>query len=364
LAPNDHASQDDAALAACELVYPAAGHRGHYSSSTTQAGDAGVSSRACNGFVAAARNSCGKGGTLSRRAERAKFQFDKQGKPMRVVLVALALTVLFAAPVRGHEPAGTLQQIAKTGKFRIGFRESSPPMSFLDKSGNPAGYSIDLCKRIATGVKNKIGKEVTVEYVPVTSKNRFDALVKNKIDILCGPTTKTLSRAKRVGFTQLTFVTGTSFMTMPGKEIREVTGFNGKKIGVSRATTTEKVLTKLLKESLTDAEVVLFNSTPEGVEALKRGEIDAFFSDQVVLMGVAMTSEDKLAISSAIFSFEPFALAVRRDDDEFRLVADEVLSHLYRSGLILEIYNQWFSRFSKQRPPIFDALYQLNATPE
>lgn len=283
---------------------------------------------------------------------------------MRVVLVALALTVLFAAPVRGHEPAGTLQQIAKTGKFRIGFRESSPPMSFLDKDGNPAGYSIDLCKRIAIGVKNKIGKEVTVEYVPVTSKNRFDALVNNKIDILCGPTTKNLSRSARVGFTQLTFVTGTSFMTLPGKEIHDIAGFNGKKVGVARATTTENVVRKLLKESLSDAKVVLVNTTPEGLEALKSGEIDAFFSDQVVLMGVAMTSDDKIAIASAVFSYEPFALAIRRNDDDFRLVADSVLSQLYRSRLILEMYNRWFSRFSKKRPPIFDALYQLNSTPE
>jgi glutamate/aspartate transport system substrate-binding protein len=283
---------------------------------------------------------------------------------MRMILVALTLTVLIAAPVQNVEAAGTLQQIAKTGKFRIGFRDSSPPMSFLDKDGKPTGYSVELCKRIATGIKNKIGKEVTVEYVPVTAKTRFDALVENKIDILCGPTTKTLSRGERVDFTQLTFVTGASLMTLAGKEIRNVSGFEGKKIGVSRATTTETELRAMLKQTLTGAEIVLVNSTTEGVEALKSGKIDAFSADQVVLMGVAMTSGEKFAIASDVFSYEPFALAVRRNDADFRLVADRVLSQLYRSGLILDIYNQWFSRFSKKRPPIFDALYQLNATPE
>jgi glutamate/aspartate transport system substrate-binding protein len=283
---------------------------------------------------------------------------------MRVVLLALALTVLFAAPVQSIEAAGTLEQIEKTGKFRIGFRESSPPMSFRGKDGNPTGYSVDLCKRIATGVKNKVGKDVTVEFVPVTASNRFDALVNNKIDILCGPTTKTLSRAERVDFTQLTFVTGASLMTMAGREIRDLAGFNGKKIGVGRDTTTEKVLRKMLKESLTDAQVVLVKSSAEGVEALQSGQIDAFSADQVVLMGLAMTSGEKFAIASDVFSYEPFALAVRRNDADFRLVADSVLSHLYRSGLILEIYNRWFGRFSKTRPPIFDALYQMNATPE
>lgn len=274
------------------------------------------------------------------------------------------MAILLAAPVQALQAAGTLEQIAKTGKLRIGFRESSPPMSFRDKDGKPTGYSVELCKRIATGVKNKLGKEVTVEYVAVTAKNRFDALTQNKIDILCGPTTKTLSRAKRVDFTQLTFVTGASLMTVAGKEIREISGFSGKKIGVTRATTTEKVLRQMLKESLADAQVVLVNSKEEGIEALKSGKIDAFSADQVVLMGLAMTSGEKFAIASDVFSYEPFALAVRRNDADFRLVADSVLSQLYRSGLILGIYNEWFGRFSKKRPAIFDALYQINATPE
>jgi ABC-type amino acid transport substrate-binding protein len=279
-------------------------------------------------------------------------------------MAALATAVLFAAPLHNLEAAGTLERVAKTGKFRIGFRESSPPMSFRDQDGKPTGYSVDLCNRIATGVKNKLGKDIQVEYVAVTAKNRFDALVGNKIDILCGPTTKTLSRAERVDFTQLTFVTGASLMTLAGREIRDLSGFNGKKIGVGRATTTEKVLRAMLKESLTDAEVVLVGSSAEGVEALKSGKIDAFSADQVVLMGLAMTSGEKFAIASEVFSYEPFALAVRGNDADFRLVADSVLSHLYRSGLILEIYDRWFRRFSKERPRIFETLYQLNATPE
>ena len=118
--------------------------------------------------------------------------------------------------------------------------------------------------------------------------------------------------------------------------------------------------------ALTDAEVVLFPSSAEGVAALERGEIAAYSADQVVLMGLAMTSAagEKFAIASEVFSFEPFALAVRRNDADFRLVADSVLSHLYRTGLILEIYDRWFGRFAKKRPRIFETLYQLNATPE
>ena len=83
-------------------------------------------------------------------------------------------------------------------------------------------------------------------------------------------------------------------------------------------------------------------------------------------IGLVLTSQNKgdLVISTELFSFEPFALAVRRNDADFRLVADRVLSHLYRSGQVMQIYRKWFSAFAKKPPMALGALYQLNATPE
>lgn len=100
-------------------------------------------------------------------------------------------------------------------------------MSFLDKDGDPAGYSIDLCRHIATEVEKKIGSDIKVEYVAVTAEDRFEALKDNKIDILCGPTTKTLSRGKLVDFTQLTLVTGASLMTLRDNRDSGSEGFYG-----------------------------------------------------------------------------------------------------------------------------------------
>jgi ABC-type amino acid transport substrate-binding protein len=239
-------------------------------------------------------------------------------------------------------------------------------MSFLDKDGNPTGYSIDLCKCILTEVKNKIGADVKVEYVPVKAEGRFKALVDNKIDILCGSTTKTLSRSELVDFTQLTFVTGASLMTLKDSKDRDSAGFDGKKIGVVKETTTAVALKELIRETSTDAEVVLFDSAKEGIDALQRKKIDAFSSDQIVLIGLALKTGDPMnfVIDSNVFSFEPFALAVRRNDADFRLVADRVISDLCRSKKIAEIYDKWIGKYTRQRLPIFDAMIQLNATPE
>ena len=285
---------------------------------------------------------------------------------MRGKLAIILLIVFFASPLAAQELTGTLQQIKKSGQIRIGYRVSAPPMSFLDKDGNATGYSIDLCKCIVTEVENRIGADVKVEYVPVTAEGRFKALADNKIDILCGSTTKTLSRSELVDFTQLTFVTGASLMTLKDSKARDSAGFDGKKIGVVKDTTTAVVLKELIQETSTDAEVVLFHSAKEGINALRKKKIDAFFSDQVVLIGIASKAHYPMdfVIDSKVFSFEPFALAVRRNDADFRLVADRVISDLYRSKKILEIYDKWIGEFTRQRLPIFNAMIQLNATPE
>jgi ABC-type amino acid transport substrate-binding protein len=285
---------------------------------------------------------------------------------MRGKLGIILLIAFFASPLSAQELTGTLQQIKKSGQIRIGYRESEPPMSFLDKDGNPTGYSIDICKGIVNEVENKIGMDVKVDYVPVTADGRFKALGDNKIDILCGSTTKTLSRSELVDFTQLTFVTGASLMTLKDNKTIDSAGFDGTKIGVVKATTTAVALKKLIQETSTNAEVVLFNSAKESIEALRQKKIDAFSSDQIVLIGLALKEHDPMnfVIKSDVFSFEPFALAVRRNDADFRLVADRVISELYRSGRILEIYDKWIGKFTRKRLPIFDAMVKINATPE
>ena len=101
------------------------------------------------------------------------------------------------------------------------------------------------------------------------------------------------------------------------------------------------------------------------VELLDKKQIDAFSADQVVLIGqvIARGGRERYALSTELFSFEPFALAVPRGDADFQLVADRVLSQLNRSGGIVKIYKRWFGSFGEELPSGLRALYQLNSTP-
>ncbi|MGW8312565.1 MAG: amino acid ABC transporter substrate-binding protein [Desulfuromonadales bacterium] len=283
---------------------------------------------------------------------------------MKLMITAFMCAVLLAGTAKAQDFTGTLAQIKQTGVIRIGYRQSLPPMSFVDKDDRPVGYSVEICDQIAGKVQATIGREVKIEYLPVTAENRFKELVDNHIDILCGATTRTLSREEIVDFTQLTFVTGGSFMTLKGNRI--VNNFGGKKIGVVKETTTLSSLKQLLAETGTDAGIVLFDDTVDGFKALLEGKIDALSADQVVLIGLALASGNprQFTVLSELFSYEPFALAVRRNDADFRLVADRVISELYRNGQILKIYDKWFGGFSSGRSTAFEALIKLNAIPE
>ena len=212
-----------------------------------------------------------------------------------------------------------------------------------------------------------MGKDdIAGEFVPVSSSDRFDALQNNTIDILCGATTKTIARGKLVDFTQLTYATGASLLSLEGSGIEGISTLRGKKVAVAKGTTTLDTLSAKLKESASDAKIVPVDSATAALEALLKGEVDAISADQVVLIGLALTHEGdhKFVIAGEIYSYEPFALAVRRNDSDFRLLADSVLAGINRSGQIKKIYGKWIGEFTQEMPPLLEALYLLNSTPE
>jgi glutamate/aspartate transport system substrate-binding protein len=286
---------------------------------------------------------------------------------MKYMIVTMALISMLASGITLAADFSTLEQVKKTKKIRIGYRADKPPMSFVNRNNELVGYSIDLCLRMVDEMKDMLNDpDISVEYVPVNASNRFDALADNSIDILCGVTTKTLARSKLVDFTQLTFVTGAALLTLKTLQIQHISELSGKKIAVVKDTTTFDSLTKMLKNEGSDAEVVTVKTAVEGMDALTRGEVDAFSGDQIVLVGLIITSDNpkQFALTENVFSFEPFALAVRKNDSEFRLVADRMLSRLYRTKKVLLLYDKWFGNYINKMPTLLEAMYLINSTPE
>jgi glutamate/aspartate transport system substrate-binding protein len=283
----------------------------------------------------------------------------------RLTNALLTLITLCALP--GLAQGGTLDQIKKSGEIRIGYRTDALPLAFKDASGQPSGYSVELCQRIAAAVKDHLKlNELKTTFVPLTSDNRLDAVVSNRVDIECGATTITLSRAEKVDFTLMTFVTGGAVISLAGSGINSLGNLAGKSVAVVAGTTSQTALKSYLQKNLIDAKVVAVSDRNDGMKRVQGKQVDAFASDQIVLIGEILQSADPsvYTLSQELFSFEPYALVVRRNDADFRLVADRALAQLYRSGQIDQMYGKWFGQAGLRPPAILSAMFVLQALPE
>lgn len=285
---------------------------------------------------------------------------------LNFVLGALLGSLVLASPAVAQSPDGTLGRIKASGAMNIGYREASPPFSFMGADKRPAGYSIDLCMHVAGAIQKQLGlASLKLAWVPVSAENRIDMVVQGKVDIECGTTTTSLSRQERVDFSLQTFVDGGGLLTTVAANLRGPADLSGKRIAVIPGTTTEKALAGYLKSEFITAQVVRVKDHTEGLAALEGGQAEAYASDRGILVGLAVTSRDprRFALPNLEFSYEPYGLMLRRNDAAFRLAVNRALAGLYRSGGIAPIYERWFGAFGKPTPAL-QAMYLLNGLPE
>ena len=279
----------------------------------------------------------------------------------------LLILLLACNPALAQKLTGTLKGIADSGVFRIGYRTGTPPFSFIDANGGPAGYSVDLCNRIATAVREQLKlTELDIKYYAVDLENRFAAVAKGEVDIVCASTTITLSRQEKVDFTLMTFLTGGSILSRSARPVPTTGDLTGKTVAVVKGASTAGALGTYLSESLIDARVITVDTLDIGMDMVSKGEIDAVAGDQIGLIGKLMQVRDPQAftMSQDMYSYEPYGLIVRRGDPDFRLAANRALARLYRTGQYKALYNKWFGRSGVRPSPILAAMFQLQALPE
>ena len=73
---------------------------------------------------------------------------------------------------------------------------------------------------------------------------------------------------------------------------------------------------------------------------------DVLFGDRAVLLGLAKRSPDakKLRVLTRHYTYEPLALALARNNDDFRLVVDRALLRFYASPKFGDAYLEVFGK--------------------
>lgn len=259
-------------------------------------------------------------------------------------LAALALLATHAV-LHAQTVDGTLKKIADSKTVTIAYRTDALPFSYEGEGKQPAGYTVELCKRIAASLERQLKVQpLKIKWVPATSQNRMELVRKGQADMECGSTTVTLSRMAEVDFSSYVFVDSTGVLARNAAGAKSFKDLAGKRVAVIGNTTNQAAVDAALKKSGMKATVVRVKNRDEGLAALEGGSVDAFASDKVLLFGLGLKVKDpsQYSLLPDDLSFEPYAIVLPRGDSNFRLAVNRALAEIYRGNEIEAIFRRTF----------------------
>jgi len=254
-----------------------------------------------------------------------------------MVVALLAASVLPAAA----QQKMTLDKISETGTLTIGTRTGSPPFAYVNPRNEWVGFSIDLVEElIKPAVEKKTGKPVKVEKKESTPPTRIPLLSSGAVDLIAGTMTDTRTRRDSVDFSLTFFVTGAQFLVKKGSPIKGIRNIDGKRIAAQQGSTNARII----REKAPKAMLREFPDQPSAFQALVQGQVDAFTNDGIQLAGLKAKSPNSAQweIVGDFYSYEPYGMAMRKGDADFRNVVNNGLMEGIESGKFFEIYDRWF----------------------
>jgi polar amino acid transport system substrate-binding protein len=290
--------------------------------------------------------------------------------------IAFLASAMLATSLACAQESATLDRIRSNGRITLGYYSDAVPLSYQEE-GKPQGYAMALCDEVVNDLKTSLGLEsLATEAVLVGTSERFNAVSEGRVDLLCGPSVKTLSREKEVSFSIPILVSGTAVMLRtdaPAQfrdtlEDRPVTAgplwrgspglaaLQDKRFVVVSGTTAETIAKERRDQLKVNATIRPVSDSTEGALEVRQGRADAMLGELYVLLNLANKNRDKLVVLDRLIDVQPLALAMARGDDEFRLQVDKTLSRLYRTGQFAPIYEKYFGKPSSNTLQLFRML--------
>ncbi len=257
-------------------------------------------------------------------------------------LSALWLLGLLALPAAADE---TMDRIEKTGKIKLGFREGSIPFAFVDpKQGKHVGFSVDMAGLLAENLSKRFGKKIEIVPFTVTPKTRIPMVVNGTVDVEMGSTTYTQKREEQADFSMIFFFSETTFLVDKASGIKTLQDLNGKRVGAARATTNLKAIEDLAqKGEFKPKDIIVTETHPQGMLALKSGKVDAYSTDRSLLEGLRMKDQnpDKWMTCPFAIAYEPYAYIMRECNSDFRDFVNNTIIWAIKTGKFFEFYDKW-----------------------
>jgi ABC-type amino acid transport substrate-binding protein len=234
----------------------------------------------------------------------------------------------------------TMEKIAGTGTLTIGTRTGSPPFAYIDRENRWVGFSIDLVEQaVVPALARKLGKSVKVEKKESAPATRIALLTSNAVDLIAETMTDTRSRRESVDFSLTFFVTGAQFLVRKGSPIKGIQTLGSRRVAAQQGSTNARII----RERAPKAHLREFPDQPAAFQALAQGQVETYTNDGIQLAGLRAKAPnpEEWVVVGEFYSHEPYGMAMRKNDSDFRHWVNVGLMEAIESGLYAQLYDKW-----------------------
>ncbi len=278
--------------------------------------------------------------------------------------VAQAQTNEATAPAPLNGPV--IQRIRDKQTLTIAYDPNQSPFSLTGDDGLPTGYTVDLCKIVASQLVTQLDmKLMDVRWIKTNTRSRFDAIESGDADLECSATSNTLDRQRNFAFSLTTFIQGATFAVRNDANLEKLDHLTDKKLAVVRNTTTSKLMKQAIASGQMQATLIEAKSFEAAGNMLANKEVDAVAGDRLLMFDQLIRSKlgTRFRMLPQDFAPEYYAIMLSKSDPDLRWAVNATLSRTYRTPVIGELFQRWFGSLN-QPGQLMEALYFTQAYPE
>ena len=234
-------------------------------------------------------------------------------------LILTSACILSCHTVFADGNLSTLTQIKERGELICGVKGDFSSMSEISKSGQWRGFDVDFCRAVAAAV---LGNAQAVDFIALSPRARFTALINKEIDVLIRNSTWTFQRdtGMPIEFVGINLYDGQGFITTKNLKLLSIKDVKpGTTICVQEHTTTETNLITFNDENDLKLSINTFSSSDQAVATFLSGKCKIYtgdMSDLISLNRIAPIPGDYIILPHRI-SKEVMGPIVRDSDAQW-----------------------------------------------
>lgn len=215
----------------------------------------------------------------------------------------------------------TFDAIKERDKVVVGVKEDQPGLGYLDVTTNErTGFDVDIARWIAASLGYDEDK---IEFKPIASANREQAIVNGDIDYYVGTYSINDKRKEQIDFAGPYFITGQGLLVAADAEDAEaLEDFNGKTV----CSATGSTPIQNIKANFPDIKTQEYDLYSACVQDLIDGKVDAVTTDQAILIGYAAQYPDDVKVTGGLFTEERYGVGLAKGDDVLRAHINELFT--------------------------------------